>query len=70
MVLNAGRFYGRLFGTERGVTQGGPVYPTIFNNVVVLVVRGPDGIIRATSVAAWVGIINSVIVLTCPEMSV
>ena len=34
VVLNAGRFYGRLFGTEIGVTQGDLVSPTIFNIVV------------------------------------
>ena len=32
--------FGRLFCTERGVKQGDPVYPTIFNIVVDAVLRG------------------------------
>ena len=31
--------YGRLFKAERGVTQGGPVSPTIFNLMVDAIVR-------------------------------
>ena len=34
VVTKAGKFSGRLFGSERGVTQGEPVSPTIFNIVV------------------------------------
>ena len=33
------RFYGRPFGTERGVTQGDPASQYIFNIVVDAVVR-------------------------------
>ena len=39
MVPKAGKFYGRPFSTGRGVTQGDPVYPAIFNLVVDAVVR-------------------------------
>ena len=39
VVPKAGRFYGRTFRTERGVTQGDPVSPTIFNILVDAVVR-------------------------------
>ena len=39
MVPKVRRFYGQKFGTERGVTQGYPVSPTIFNIVVDAVVR-------------------------------
>ena len=38
MVPKEGRFYGKPSRTERGVTQGGPVSPTIFNIVVDAVV--------------------------------
>ena len=33
-VPKARRFYGWMSRTERGVTQGGPFYPKIFNIVV------------------------------------
>ena len=40
VVLKTGRYYGRPFRTERGVTQGGPPPPTtVFNIVVDAVVR-------------------------------
>ena len=39
VVLKAGGLYGRPFGMERGVTQGDPVSPAIFNNVVDTLVR-------------------------------
>ena len=39
MVPKAGKYYGRLFSTGRGVTQGDPVYPKIFYIVVDTVVR-------------------------------
>ena len=39
MVPKVGRFYGRTFQTERGVTQGKPVFPKIFNNVLYAGVR-------------------------------
>ena len=39
MVARAGRYYGTEFKGERGVTQGDPLYPTIFNVVVDAVVR-------------------------------
>ena len=39
MVVRAGGYYGTAFGGERGVTQGDPLSPTIFNVVVNAVVR-------------------------------
>ena len=39
MVPKAGKFFGRPFNMERGVTQGDPVSPMIFNIVVDAVVR-------------------------------
>ena len=39
MVARAGRYYGTDFKGERGVTQGDPLSPTIFNVVVDTVVR-------------------------------
>ena len=39
MVARAGRYYGEAFKGERGVTQGDPLSPTIFNVVVDAVVR-------------------------------
>ena len=39
MVARAGGYYGTAFGGERGVTQGDPLPPTIFNMVVDEVVR-------------------------------
>ena len=39
MVARAGSYYGKGFKGERGVTQGDPLSPTIFNMVVDAVVR-------------------------------
>ena len=39
MVVRAGGYNGTAFGGERGVTQGDPLSPTIFNVVVDAVVR-------------------------------
>ena len=39
MVTRAGSYYGKGFKGERGVTQGDPLSPTIFNVVVDTVVR-------------------------------
>ena len=39
MVARAGGYYEAAFKGDRGVTQGDPVYPTIFNVVVDVVVR-------------------------------
>ena len=39
MVARAGQYYGTEFKGERGVTQGDPLSPTIFNVVVDAVVR-------------------------------
>ena len=39
VVPKSGNFYGRPFSTGRGVTQGYPLSPTIFNIVVDAVVR-------------------------------
>ena len=39
VVKKAGNYYGRPFSTWRGVTQGYPVSPTLFNIIVVAVVR-------------------------------
>ena len=39
MVARAGSYYGKGFKGERGVTQGEPLSPTIFNVVVDAVVR-------------------------------
>ena len=38
VVPKAGRFYGRTFKMESGVTQGYPVSPAVFNIVVDAVV--------------------------------
>ena len=38
MVAHAGGYYGSPFRGERGVTQGDPMLPTIFNMVVEAVV--------------------------------
>ena len=46
MVARAGRYYGEAFKGARGVTQGDPLSPTIFNVVVDTVVRHwIDGIV-------------------------
>ena len=39
MVARAGSYYGKGFKGGRGVTQGDPLSPTIFNVVVDAVVR-------------------------------
>ena len=39
MAARAGGYYGTTFGGERGVTQGDPMSPTLFNVVVDAVVR-------------------------------
>ena len=39
MVARAGGYYGTAFRGERGVTQGDPLSPTIFNVVVDVVVQ-------------------------------
>ena len=39
MVARAGGYYGEVFKGARGVTQGDPLSPTIFNVVVDAVVR-------------------------------
>ena len=39
MVAKAGVYYGVAFKGARGVTQGDPLYPTIFNVVVDAVVK-------------------------------
>ena len=39
MVARAGGYYGAAFTGARGVTQGDPLSPTIFNVVVDAVVR-------------------------------
>ena len=39
IVARGGGYYGTAFGGERGVTQGDPLSPTIFNMVVDAVVR-------------------------------
>ena len=39
MTARAGGYYGAAFKGERGVTQGDPLSPTIFNVVVDAVVR-------------------------------
>ena len=39
MVERAGGYYGTTFNGEHGVTQGGPLSPTIFNVVVDALVR-------------------------------
>ena len=39
MVARAGGYYSKVFKGERGVTQGDPLSPTIFNVVVDAIVR-------------------------------
>ena len=39
MVARVGGYYGTAFRGERGVMQGDPLYPTIFNVVVDMVIR-------------------------------
>ena len=39
MVPKYGRYYRQTLRTDRGVTQGDPVSPTVFNIVVDAVVR-------------------------------
>ena len=39
VVPKARKYYGHPFGTGRGVTQGDPVSPTIFNTIVDSVAR-------------------------------
>ena len=39
MVARAGGYYGEAFKGARGVTQGDPLSPTIFNVVIDVVVR-------------------------------
>ena len=39
MAARAGGYYGKAFKGARGVTQGDPLSPTIFNVVVDAVVR-------------------------------
>ena len=39
VVPKAGKYFGRPFRMERGVTQGDPVSPKIFNIVVDAVIR-------------------------------
>ena len=49
MVARAGGYYGEAFKGARGVTQGDPLSPTIFNVVVDAVVRHwIDGIVNET----------------------
>ena len=39
LVCRAAGFYGRPFRARRGVTQGGPVSPSIFNLMVDAIIR-------------------------------
>ena len=39
LVCRASGYYGRPFSAGRGVTQGGPLSPTIFNLMVDAIVR-------------------------------
>ena len=39
MVSRAGRYYNAPFTGSRGITQGNPLSPTIFNMVVDVVIR-------------------------------
>ena len=39
LVCRASGYYGRRFRARRGVTQGGPLSPTIFNLMVDAIVR-------------------------------
>ena len=39
LVCRAAGYYGRPFKSERGVAQGGPLSPTIFNLVMDAIVR-------------------------------
>ena len=39
MVTKSGEYYGQPFSRGRGVTQGDPVFPKLFNIIVDAVVR-------------------------------
>ena len=39
MVAKAGSYFGRLFKGYQGVMQGDPLSPTIFNMILVAVIR-------------------------------
>merc|ERR1712086_1230862 len=39
LYYRAARYYGRVFKAKRGVTQGGPLSPTIFNLMLDAVVK-------------------------------
>ena len=39
LYCRAARYYGRVFKAKRGVTQGGPLSPTIFNLMVDAVIH-------------------------------
>ena len=46
MVARVGGHYGETFCRERGITQGDPLSPTIFNLVVDVIVRHWESLVK------------------------
>ena len=57
VVTKAGRFYGRLCGTERGVTQGGYIIPNYFQHCGGHIGKGGASVsLWSTGGSEWVGV--------------
>ena len=52
MVTKAGGYFGTPFQGYRGVTQGNPLYPTVFNMVVDTMIRKWVTVVETTEVGA------------------
>ena len=52
MVGNSGGYFGSPFQGYRGVTQGNPLYPTVFNMVVDTMIRKWVTVVETTEVGA------------------
>ena len=53
MVVKAGGYFIRLFKGYRGVTQGDPLYPTIFNMVVDAIIRHWVTVVTPSESGMW-----------------